>query len=46
MLSKLPPEIQAGEEPFDLSDPAQLRQVQDEVKELLLSRMLRQGAQS
>lgn len=46
MLSKLPPEIQAGEEPFDLNDQGQLRQIQDEVKELLLSRMLRQGGQS
>ena len=46
MLSKLPPEIQASEEPFDLSDLAQLRQMQDEVKELLLSRMLRQEGRS
>ncbi len=46
MLSKLPPEIKGGEEPFDLGDPAKLRQMQDEVKELLLGRLLRQGGGS
>lgn len=46
MLSKLPPEIQGKDnQSFDLSDPVQLKQIQDEVKELLLSRML-QGVRS
>ncbi|MCF8039004.1 MAG: DNA repair exonuclease [Desulfohalobiaceae bacterium] len=43
MLSKLPPEIKNGEDPIDLGDPEKLRQMQDEVKELLLGRLLRQG---
>lgn len=43
LLSKLPPEIRGGEALFDLDDPGQLRQLQDDVEELLLGRLLRQG---
>ncbi len=42
LFSKLPPEIRDSEELFDLDDPEQLRQLQDDVKELLLGRLLGQ----
>ncbi len=42
LLSKLPPEIHGSEAGFDLDDPEGLRQLQDDVKELLLGRLLRQ----
>ena len=44
--SRLPPEIQAGENPLDLNDPEQLRQMQEDVQELLLGRLLRAGKES
>lgn len=43
-LTKLLPEaLTTGEEALDPTDPAQRRQLQDEVRELLLGRLLRQG---
>ncbi len=46
MLSKLPPEVKSGDEAFDPSDPAVMQHIQDEVKELLRSRLLRRGGGS
>ncbi|MBS3779118.1 MAG: DNA repair exonuclease, partial [Desulfovermiculus sp.] len=43
MLSKLPPEVKSGNEAFDPSDPAVMQHIQEEVKELLRSRLLRRG---
>ena len=43
MLSKLPPEVKSGNEGFDPSHPAVLQDIQDQVKELLLGRLLRRG---
>jgi hypothetical protein len=46
MLSRLPPELKSGPEAFDLSDPGVMEHIQEEVKDLLLSRLLRQGSGS
>ncbi|MFP4428574.1 MAG: exonuclease SbcCD subunit D [Desulfovermiculus sp.] len=46
MLSRLPPELKSGPEAFDLSDKAVMEHIQEEVKDLLLSRLLRQGSGS
>jgi hypothetical protein len=46
MLSKLPPEVKSGDEAFNPSDPAVMQHIQDEVKELLRSRLLRRGGGS
>jgi DNA repair exonuclease SbcCD nuclease subunit len=43
MLSRLPLEVKTGPEAFDLSDPAVMKHIQEEVKDLLLSRLLGQG---
>ncbi len=46
MLSRLPLEVRSGPEAFDLSNQEVMEQIQEEVKDLLLSRLLRQGGDS
>jgi DNA repair exonuclease SbcCD nuclease subunit len=43
LAAKLPVELRAGEDAFDPMEPAVLRDCLDDVKELLLERLLRQG---
>jgi hypothetical protein len=40
LRQKLPPEILSGEDRYDPSDPQQLKEVLEDVKELLLNRLL------
>lgn len=46
MLSKLPPEVKSGPESFDLSDSTVMKDIQDQVRELLFSRLLYRGEKS
>jgi DNA repair protein SbcD/Mre11 len=43
LMAKLPFELTAAEEPFDLCRSEELFQLQEDVRELLLARLLRQG---
>ena len=43
MLSKLPPEVKSGPESFDLGDSSVMKEMQDQVRELLFSRLLHRG---
>ncbi|MDZ7759270.1 MAG: DNA repair exonuclease [Desulfovermiculus sp.] len=43
MLTRLPLELKNGPDALDLSDKALMEHIQEEVKDLLLSRLLRQG---
>ncbi len=43
MLSKLPPEVKTGHDSFDPSDHALMKSIQDQVRELLFSRLLHRG---
>ena len=37
---KLPPELLGGEEPYDPTDPLQLREVLEDIKSLLVNRLM------
>ncbi len=43
LMKQLPKEITEGEEGFNLKEPQQWQRMQDDVRELLLGRLLRQG---
>ena len=43
MLSKLPPEVKGGPESFDLGDSTVMKDMQNQVRELLFSRLLHRG---
>jgi DNA repair protein SbcD/Mre11 len=45
LRQKLPPEILSGEDCYDPNDPEELRQALEDVKELLVTRLLKPGAE-
>ncbi len=42
-LSKLPPELRGGDEPFDLADPDQWEEIRSDIKNLLIAQLLESG---
>jgi len=42
-LTKLPPELRSGDEPFDPVDPGQWEEIRSDIKNLLIARLLESG---